>query len=251
MLNIALFARRARRAMTALLAAGLLIFGLGGCAGMNDWLASGGGMAGANGQQTNSPLANAVRQTLELSSERATTALSRPGGYSNDPLLRLALPSEINQVTSALRQFGLGQHVDRLEASMNAGAEQAAGEAAEVFLSAIRGMTISDALGIVRGGDTAATSYFREQTETTLRQRYQPVIRSNLEQAGFYDQYRLMLDVYNSLPISGKLNLDLERYVLDQSLDGLFSRMAAEEQQIRRDPLGRGGELINAIFTNQ
>lgn len=238
---------RARIAVAALLAAGLLA----GCAGMNDWLPAGGGAAGQSGSPGSSQLANAVRQTLEISSDRATTALSQPGGYANDPLLRLALPSEVNQVTSALRQFGLGQHVDRLEASMNAGAEQAAGEAKEIFLGTIRGMSISDAWGIVRGGDSAATLYFREQTEATLRQRYQPIIRSNLERVGFYEQYRLVVDVYNSLPISGRLNLDLERYVLDRSLDGLFSRMADEEQLIRRDPLGRGGELINAIFTRQ
>lgn len=246
MLNHIFSTRRPWLARAAVLCAALLA---GGCAGLNEYLAVGGGTAGQNG--SSSHLATAVRQTLEISSERATTALSQPGGYGDDPLLRLALPSEVNQVTSALRQFGLGQHVDRLEASMNAGAEQAAGEAAEVFLTTIRGMSISDALGIVRGGDTAATSYFREQTEATLRQRYQPIIRSNLEQVGFYDQYRLVVDVYNSLPISGRLNLDLERYVLDRSLDGLFTRMAAEEQQIRRDPLGRGGELINAIFTRQ
>ncbi|MCK0536924.1 DUF4197 domain-containing protein [Alcanivorax quisquiliarum] len=246
MLNHIFSTRRPWLARAAVLCAALLA---GGCAGLNEYLAAGGGTAGQNG--SSSHLATAVRQTLEISSERATTALSQPGGYGDDPLLRLALPSEVNQVTSALRQFGLGQHVDRLEASMNAGAEQAAGEAAEVFLTTIRGMSISDALGIVRGGDTAATSYFREQTEATLRQRYQPIIRSNLEQVGFYDQYRLVVDVYNSLPISGRLNLDLERYVLDRSLDGLFTRMAAEEQQIRRDPLGRGGELINAIFTRQ
>ena len=246
MLNHIFSTRRPWLARAAVLCAALLA---GGCAGLNEYLAASGGTAGQNG--SSSHLATAVRQTLEISSERATTALSQPGGYGDDPLLRLALPSEVNQVTSALRQFGLGQHVDRLEASMNAGAEQAAGEATEVFLTTIRGMSISDALGIVRGGDTAATSYFREQTEATLRQRYQPIIRSNLEQVGFYDQYRLVVDVYNSLPISGRLNLDLERYVLDRSLDGLFTRMAAEEQQIRRDPLGRGGELINAIFTRQ
>lgn len=222
---------------------------LAGCAGLNEWLEAGSGAAGQAGYNNPSQLATAIRQTLELSSNRATTALSAPGGYANDPLLRIALPSEVNQVTSALRQFGLGQYVDRLEASMNAGAEQAAGEAKEVFLTAIRGMTIDDALGIVRGGDTAATGYFRDRTEDTLRQRYQPVIRRNLEQVGFYEQYRLVVDVYNTLPVSGRLNLDLEHYVLDRSLDGLFTRMASEEQLIRRDPLGRGGELINAIFT--
>ncbi len=229
----------------------LVVFCLAGiltaCESMQGWPVAG-DTGGAQGSSTASPLVNAVRQTLVLSSDRATTALSAPGGYANNPALRITLPSQLDTVTQTLRQFGMGQYVDKLEARMNEGAEQAAVEAKEVFLTTIREMSITDALGIVRGGDTAATDYFRSQTESTLRQRYQPIIRQNLEKVGFYDQYRLVLDVYNTLPVSNRLNLDLEQYVLNQGLDGLFGRMAEEEQLIRRDPLGRGSQVINAIF---
>jgi len=224
----------------------LAVFGglLAGCAGLQGWPAG-----GDNSQATSgSPLANAIRQTLILSSDRATTALSAPGGYADNAALRITLPSQLAPLTSTLRQFGMGQYVDKLEARMNEGAEQAAAEAKEVFLGTIRDMTITDALDIVRGGDTAATDYFRTRTESTLRQRYQPIIRQNLEKVGFYEQYRLALDVYNTLPVGNRVNLDLEQHVLNQGLDGLFSRMAEEEQLIRRDPLGRGSQVINAIF---
>jgi len=228
----------------------LVVFCLAGiltaCESLQGWPVA--GDTGTQEGSTASPLVNAVRQTLVLSSDRATTALSAPGGYANNPALRITLPSQLDTVTQTLRQFGMGQYVDKLEARMNEGAEQAAVEAKAVFLSTIREMSITDALGIVRGGETAATDYFRSQTESTLRQRYQPIIRQNLEKVGFYDQYRLVLDVYNTLPVSNRLTLDLEQYVLNQGLDGLFGRMAEEEQLIRRDPLGRGSQVINAIF---
>lgn len=235
------FLSRLTSMLTVICLAGVL----SACESMQGWPTAG---TGAEGGGSGSPLVNAVRQTLVLSSDRATTALSAPGGYANNPALRIMLPSQLDTVTRTLRQFGMGQYVDQLEARMNEGAEQAAVEAKEVFLTTIREMTITDALGIVRGGDTAATHYFRTQTESTLRQRYQPIIRQSLEKVGFYEQYRLVLDVYNTLPVGNRLNLDLEQYVLNQGLDGLFGRMADEEQLIRRDPLGRGSQMINAIF---
>ena len=213
---------------------------LAGCAHMD-------GILGSSGPGQDQ-MANGIKQALELSSVRASDALSAPGGYANDPALRIVFPEQLQTVTNAMRQFGMGRYVDQVESLMNQGAEQAATEAKALFVGAVRNMTVTDALGIVRGDDTAATDYFRTHTESSLRERYQPIIRRNLEQVGFYDEYRLMLDVYNTLPIRNRLNLDLENYVLNRSLDGLFSRVAAEEKLIRQDPLGHGSSLIASIF---
>ncbi|MCH8542271.1 MAG: DUF4197 domain-containing protein [Alcanivorax sp.] len=232
--------RALKPVMAALAALSLLV--TAGCANLNEFL-DGSGLGGEQPQ-----LVAGIKQTLELSSTRAADTLSAPGGYANDPLLRITMPEQAQAVTSTLRQFGMGRYVDRVEALMNQGAEQAASEARDMFVSAVRNMTVTDALDIVRGDDTAATRYFRNQTESGLRQRYQPIIRSNLEQVGFYDQYRLMLDVYNTLPVRNRPNLDLEDYVLNQSLDGLFTRVASEEALIRQDPVGRGSQLIGSVF---
>lgn len=219
---------------------------LTGCA-MDQWLGAGSEAAGYNNQ---SQLVTAVKQTLEISSSRASDDLSQAGAYLNNPALKIVLPEQFNTVTSTMRQFGFGRYVDSIEKSMNQGAEQAAAMAGDLFITSVRNMSVDDALGIIRGGNTAATDYFRSETESQLRQEYQPIIRKNLEQVGFYDEYRRLLDVYNSIPLSKSVNLDLEDYVVEQSLNGLFSRVAEEEQAIRANPLGRGSELISSIFSS-
>ena len=192
--------------------------------------------------------AEAIRQTLEQGSRRASDELSQRGAYLDNPDLRIPLPQQMQSVANTMRQFGFSRHVDQLEVLMNRGAEQAAAKAGPIFIEAVRQMSIEDAIGIVRGPENAATQYFRQQTENRLRAEYQPVIRSNLEQLGFYDQYRLVLDVYSSLPVGNARELDLEQHALNLALDGLFSRVADEEQLIRADPFGRGGALIGAVF---
>ncbi|HEY7885809.1 MAG TPA: DUF4197 domain-containing protein [Cellvibrionaceae bacterium] len=193
-------------------------------------------------------MARGIKEALEFASVRASEQLSKTGGYSQSSLYRIELPEDVQTVAARLRQFGLGRQLDQVEALMNRGAEQAAVEARAVFVDAVRAMTLTDALGIVRGSNTAASDYFRRQTETILRQRYLPIIQSNLQQIGFYDQYRDMLSLYQNIPVNNKPDLDLEQHVLDKSLDGLFKQVAVEEQLIREDPLGRGSRLIESVF---
>jgi hypothetical protein len=147
-----------------------------------------------------------------------------------------------------VRQFGLGGQVDRIEALMNQGAERAAIEAKAIFIKAVRAMSIADAMAIVRGGNTAATDYFRQRTEAELRQTYLPIIKSNLQQVGFYSQYQQLLTAYQRLPVADKPDLDLEQHVLTQSLNALFTQVGEEEKAIRKDPLGRGSSAIATVF---
>lgn len=202
----------------------------------------------AGGQASQAALARAIKESLELGSTRAADQLSQTGGYLEDPLYRIRLPEPVQPVADRLRQFGLGSQLDRVELLMNRAAEQAAAEARAVFIDAVRAMTITDAIGIVRGSDTAATDYFRRHTEASLRRRYAPIVQSHLEQIGFYPQYQQVLAAYDRLPFSDKPDLDLEQHVLTQSLDALFSQVAEEEKLIRQDPLGRGSRAIAAVF---
>ncbi|MEE4252056.1 MAG: DUF4197 domain-containing protein, partial [Alcanivoracaceae bacterium] len=184
---------------------------------------------------------------LKLSSQRAGTTLSATDGYRNSGY-PLTLPASLKPVADTLRKVGMGGYLDKVDAAMNRGAEQAAAEALPVFQQAITNMTIQDAVDVATGGETAATDYFRGQTEAQLRQRFQPIIRSNLEKTGFYSQYKSMLDTYNALPLTSKPNLDIESEVMNQSLNALFGRMAAEEKMIRQAPLSRGSAMINAVL---
>lgn len=222
----------------------VLVVGCFGCAEMSEILATPSSATSTNP----SMIASAIKASLELGSTRAADLLSKSGGYAQHPVYRIKLPQQVQPIATRLRQFGLGTQLDRVEALMNQGAEQAAVEAKGIFIDAVRAMTISDALGIVRGNDTAATEYFRRQTEAALRQRYQPIIQRNLEQLGFYRQYQQFLAAYKLVPLQNKPELDLEQHVLTASLDALFKQVGEEEKLIRQDPLGRGGSAIAAVF---
>lgn len=209
---------------------------------------TGANVASATGYNNQAQLVRGIKEALELGSNRAATNLSATGGYANNPLYRIELPANVQPIASKLRQLGLGSQMDQVESLMNQGAEKAAIEAKTVFVDAVRKMSVTDALGIVRGNSTAATDYFRAQTEASLRQRYLPIIQQNLQQIGFYNQYQQLLGTYKMLPLANKPDLDLEQHVLNQALNGLFKQVAVEEQLIRKDPVGRGSQIIGAVF---
>lgn len=221
-----------------------------GCAQMETvmpWLNTGAQTASQMGYGDQAQVASAIKQALELGSERATASLSAAGGYSQSGY-HIGLPDAAKPVVDTLRKVGMGSYVDKAEAAMNTAAEQAAGESLPVFKDAIKGMGVKDALGIVTGPDTAATDYFRGQTEQSLRAKFAPIVQENLKKTGFYDQYQTMLSVYDKLPFTDKPNLNAEDYVIDLSLSALYDRMGKEESLIRQDPVGRGTALIGAIF---
>ncbi|MFC4309122.1 DUF4197 domain-containing protein [Steroidobacter flavus] len=237
--------RRIARALAIVSLAAAMSSGLGACAEMSQVLQSGAGVAGNSNQ---SALSRAVKESLELGSTRAADLLSKTGGYQNSSLYRIRLPESVQPIATRLRQFGLGGQIDQIEKLMNQGAEHAAVEAKGVFVNAVRSMTITDAMGIVRGSDTAATAYFRQHTEAELRQKYLPIIQNNLKQIGFYNQYQQLLSAYKQLPLTNKPDLDLEQHVVTQSLNALFTQVGEEEKAIRKDPIGRGSSAIAAVF---
>ena len=234
--------------MKRVLLAGAALLTLTACQNMDamtPWIEQGNQAAKAAGYDTDSRLAGAVKQALTISSERATRKLSGSGAFD------LPLPAPVQSLAGNLERIGLGRYVDQVRDAMNRGAENAAAEAAPVFKNAIQEMTVTDALGIVRGGDTAATDYFRARTESSLAGRYRPIIENSLRETGFYDQYQTLLNAYNRLPMANKPDLNLENYVIDTSLDRLYAEIGAQEALIRQDPVSRGSALIGAVFGGQ
>lgn len=218
---------------------------LAGCQHMESampWINMGNQMAKNAGYNTDEKLAAGIKEALIKGTDVAAAQLSQEGA------MNLKLPKAAEPVTNTLRQFGLGGYVDQLETAMNRGAEKAVGAGAPVFKNAINAMSVDDALGIIQGGDTAATQYFRGETENSLRQRFQPIVEENLRKTGFYDQYQTLLGAYNKLPLTNKPNLDLESYVIDNSMDELYTRIGQQETQIRQNPMQQGSALIGAVF---
>jgi hypothetical protein len=134
---------------------------------------------------------------------------------------------------------------------MNRAAELAAGEAKNIFWSAITSMTVADAFGILKGNDTAATGYFKDMTQAALRSRFHPIVEKKIDEVGLSRLYGSIADSYNALPLAGKSQLvDLDEYVTDRALSGLFTVLAQEEVKIRQDPLARTTDLLKRVFGN-
>jgi len=216
------------------------------------WVAcasSGGSMSdllsGASGEGN---VVAGLKQALEVGTRNAVALTSRTNGFLDNPLIRIRLPGALDKMASGLRVVGFGAQVDELEVAMNRAAEQAAGEATEVFWQGIRQMTFSDAVGILDGGDTAATEYFERTTRGTLRARFEPIVSQKMDTVGVVKSYDQLVGRYEAIPFTQKPSLDLRGYVTDKALDGLFAVLGQEERKIRTDPAARVTPLLRQVF---
>jgi hypothetical protein len=193
-----------------------------------------------------------IKEALRVGTQNTVLSTSRLDGFLGNALIRIAIPPQLTSAASTLRQVGLGAQVDELEVGMNRAAEKAAGEARDVFWDAITGMTVSDAFGILRGGDTAATAYFRGRTYAALETRFRPIVQQKIQEIGLSRVYTRVADAYNSLPLAGQSRLvDLDDYVTERALSGLFTVLGQEERKIREDPAARTTELLRRVFGPQ
>ena len=193
-------------------------------------------------------VASGLKQALDVGTQRTIATLSAPGGFADNPRLRIRLPGEMGTLVSAFRKIGLGARVDAFEDSMNRAAEEAAARALPVFTSAITSMTIADAFEILNGPEDAATVYFQERTTALLREEFSPVMASAMQEVGVYRAYRDIVARYDAIPFSKPPALDLEAYVTDQTLSALFAELAIEEARIREDPAARSTALLRRVF---
>lgn len=193
-------------------------------------------------------VADGLREALTVGTRRAGEQLSREGGFSEDPLLRILIPEEIEGVASRLRSIGLDDQVDRFETRMNRAAEEAAGEAYDVFAGVIRALTIQDAFDVLNGPPNAATSLFRTRASDDLRDRFLPVVENSMDEVGLYATYEDLVERYNAIPLVEPIEFDLEMYIVDETMSGLFSTLEQEEARIREDPLARSTALLRRVF---
>lgn len=225
----------------ARLAALLLVLLISGCAALDQ-------MRPTVPADEESRIAAGLREALVIGSERASRRTGRVDGYLGNALIRIALPREFEQAASGLRTIGLGRQVDELEVAMNRAAETAAGEAVDVFRAVIVNMRPADVYAVLNGGNDAATRYLRAHAEDNLRQRYQPIVARAMSDVRAADIYREIANRWNRLPAVEPLTLDLNEYVTDRALNGLFVILAEEEQRIRTDPVARTTQLLREVF---
>jgi hypothetical protein len=189
-----------------------------------------------------------LKEALSIGTRNAVADVSKVNGYFGNKAIKILMPEKLDTVAKVLRKVGYGKEVDDFELSMNRAAEKAAPRAKSIFVDAIKGMTIDDARKILAGGDTAATDYFKEKTHAKLYTAFEPVISSSLDEVGATRSYKSMMAKYESVPFVSKQSLDLDRYVTEKALDGLFYMVGQEEKKIRQDPAARVTDLLKTVF---
>ncbi len=206
-----------------------------------------------NGGLTSDDIANGLKEALRQGAERGANELSLDGGYFNDLAYRILLPEEVKKVTDKLQGVpGFVNLEEIIIKKINQGAEDAAKTAGPIFVQAIRQMTIQDALGILKGDRNAATSYLQRTTYSALYNEFNPVISSSLDK---FDAQKIWADAakaYNNFPLTRQpVNTNLADHVTERALEGLFSKVALEEENIRQNIGARTSELLRRVFALQ
>lgn len=192
-----------------------------------------------------------IREALVKSSEKAVSLVSVENGYFANPEIKIPFPEEAKTVETKLRSAGLGNKVDEVILALNRAAEDAAKEATPIFVSAVRSMTVTDAVNIVKGESDAATRYLKKTSSSALNDKFQPVIKNSLDKVQATKYWEELIKAYNRLPLVKKMNPDLTSYVTTKAIDGLFVMVAKEEEKIRKDPKARTTELLRRVFGNK
>jgi hypothetical protein len=200
------------------------------------------------GGLTEKDAADGIREALVNGTSESIKLVSVLNGYWGNPEIKIPFPQEAKEIESRLRSIGLGKKVDEFNVTMNRAAEQAAVEAKPIFIAAIKGITIKDAVNIVRGTDNSATLYLQNCTTPELKNKFQPVIKTSLDNVNATKYWTELITLYNRIPLIKKLNPDLTGYVTDKAISGLFIMIAKEELKIRKDPVARTTELLKKVF---
>lgn len=200
------------------------------------------------GAFTDSKIVRGLKQALEIGTKKAVTEASKLDGYYKNPDIKIPLPKTVQKVEMVMRAMGYGPEVDDFSRSMNRAAERAAPEAKALFWDAIKGMTFDDAQKILNGKDNEATLYFEDKTRNQLHQFFMPIVHTAMEEIGVTRTYQEVHKKLSTIPFADRLNLDLDKYVTDKALDGLFFLVAEEERKIRKDPTARVTKLLKDVF---
>ena len=204
-------------------------------------------IGGSKNSLSSDEIINGLKEALATGTQRGTQKLSAIDGFFKDAALKILMPEEAVKAEKTLRNLGMGNLVDNAILSMNRAAEDAAKEAAPIFLNAIKGITIQDGLGILRGGDFAATEFLKGRTVASLTEAFRPVVENSLKKVDATKHWNLVFSNYNKVSMQ-KVNPDLAAYVTEKALTGIFYQVGQEELKIRKDPAARATDLLKKVF---
>ncbi|CAA6829187.1 MAG: Unknown protein [uncultured Aureispira sp.] len=231
----------------------LSIFSLSNCDTLQDIANTtlGGSSSSGTTGLSNSQIVSGLKQALMQGTTKGVNVLSVKDGFFKNPSVKVLFPPEAQKVEKTLRDIGAGQLVDVAIEKINRAAEDAAVGAKDIFINSITQMTVTDAMGILMGDDNACTNYLRKTTSKDLFTSFNPVIKKSLNQVGASDAWGTVISNYNKVPFIEKVNPDLDDYVTNKAMDGVFLMIEKEEKLIRKDPVKRVTDILKKVFGMQ
>jgi len=204
-----------------------------------------------NTNLSNEDIIKGLKEALSVGTTNSTAKASVLDGYYKNPLIKIPFPPEAKQVKTTVENFGMKPQVDKFVMTLNRAAEEAAKEAKPIFVNAITSMTIQDGLGILNGADDAATTYLKNKTSADLTAKFSPIVKKAIDKVQLTKYWKPIITQYNRVPLVQKVNPDLDKYVTEKALEGLFKLVAQEETKIRKDPAARISEILRRVFGGQ
>lgn len=238
--------RRARA--SALVLAALLCLLAGPAGAQIDKLLKGLGQGGQGSGLSDAKIGAGLKEALQVATEKTVSLTGKTDGYFANQAIKILMPEKLRSFESGLRAVGYGGQIDELVLSMNRAAERAAPQAKQIFVDAIGDMTFDDARKILNGSDTAATQFFKSKTTAQLTAAFRPVISKSMGEVGVTRQYKDLLSRFEAIPFAKSPALDLDGYVVDRGLAGLFHVLGEQEKQIRTNPTARTTDLLKEVF---
>ena len=212
------------------------------------------GVSGSSGSGSGTPgLSNeevirGLKDALTVGTNNSTGIASKVDGFYKNPKLFIPFPPEAKDVKAKMDALGMKPQTDKFVMTLNRAAEEAAKNAAPIFVTAVKGMSIGDGFAILKGGDNAATQYLKNKTTSELKVKFSPVVKAALDKVQITKYWKPIITKYNKLPLVKKQNPDLTAYVTDRAIAGLFTLIAEEELKIRKDPAARVSEILQKVF---
>lgn len=200
------------------------------------------------GDLTNQEATGGLKAALVKGSEAAIAKLGVPGGFLNNPKVKIGLPGPVERGRGLLVMAGMGGKVEELEVAMNRAAEAAVPHAKDLLLNAVKNMSVADAKGILAGGETSVTDFFRQKTSEPLAQKFLPIAKQSISQVGLVQKYNAITEKVIPKNLMKDKDVSLERHITTQTLEGLYTMIGEEEKTIRQDPVGAGSAAISKVF---
>ena len=204
-----------------------------------------------NNSLTNTDVVKGLKEALTVGATNSVKKTSVVNGFYNNPKIKIPFPSEFNKIKTTVSNLGMKPAVDKFEKSLNNAAEEASKQATPIFVNAITKMNISDGMAILKGKDDGATQYLKNNTTAELKAKFKPIVQAATKKVELLKYWKPLADKYNAVsPLFGakKLTPDLDAYVTEKAIEGLFKLLAEEESKIRKDPAARVSDILKKVF---